>query len=94
MTSLTLAGPDLIARVTGRAPYANGEMNDPQAARLNTAVLEAAGGSLPCYASPGKRVGFRWVSVGSSCVIPRALAARWLARFGVDLDLVEESFRI
>lgn len=89
MTGLTLANADLVGRVTARAPYPGGTFHDRKAARVNAAVFETTGGKLPCYAIPAKRGGFLWVSVGSSCVIARALATRWLARFGVDLDQIE-----
>lgn len=89
MTALTLANPELIARVTGKAPYPNGQFRDAESARVNLAIIERTGGKLPCYATPGKRGGFKWVSVGSSAVMARALATRWLSRYGVDLEQVE-----
>lgn len=91
MAMLTLAGADFVGRVTGLAPYPNGAFHDPRAARVNAAAHQRTGGRLPCYAVPAKRGGFRWVSVGSSCVIARSLAARWLGRYGVDLDELEAS---
>lgn len=58
---------------------------------VNQAVLAATGGRLPCYAIPGKRVAFKWISVGSSSVIPRSEAARFLTRVGINIDIVEAS---
>jgi hypothetical protein len=56
---------------------------------VNTAVLARSGGKMPCYAIPGKRTAFKWVSVGSSAVIGRGVAAGFLARVGVDINEVE-----
>lgn len=90
MNTLTLAGPNLTARVTGRAAYPNGRFHDPEAASVNAAIVASTGGKLPCYASArGGRGSFRWVSVGSSSVIARGLATRWLARYSVDLEHIE-----
>lgn len=56
---------------------------------VNAAVVAISGGRLPCYAIPGKRVPFKWVSVGSSAVISRSVAEGFLARVGVNIDEVE-----
>lgn len=56
---------------------------------VNHAVLTKSGGKMPCYAIPGKRAAFKWVSVGSSAVIGRGVAASFLARVGVDIEEVE-----
>lgn len=56
---------------------------------VNAAVLAMSGGKMPCYAIPGKRAAFKWVSVGSSAVIGRGVAASFLARVGVDINEAE-----
>lgn len=56
---------------------------------VNAAVLAKSGGKMPCYAIPGKRAAFKWVSVGSSAVIGRGVATSFLARVGVDINEVE-----
>jgi len=86
---MMLASQMLIARVTGQEPYPSGKFIDADAARVNRAVLAQTGGKMPCYAIPGTRVPYRWVSVGSSVVIPRGNAARWLAQLGANIDSVE-----
>jgi hypothetical protein len=60
-----------------------------QAATVNAAVVAKSGGKVPCYAINGKRVAFKWVSVGSSCVIGRGEAEKMLARVGVNIREVE-----
>ena len=57
--------------------------------QVNAAVVKASGGHVPCYAIFGKRVPFKWVSVGSSAVIGRGEAARMLGFVGVDIAAVE-----
>ena len=59
------------------------------AAQVNAAVAAASNGKVPCYAINGKRVAFKWVSVGSSAVIGRAEASAFLRRVGVNIDQVE-----
>jgi hypothetical protein len=75
--------------VTGKVAYGSGMFHDAASAKVNAAVVAATGGELPCYAIAGKRVAFRWVSVGSSCVIGRGKAAPWLKWCGADIDQVE-----
>jgi hypothetical protein len=84
-----IANATQIARFTGKAAYANGAFHDAGAAKVNEAVVAKSGGKLPCYATPGKRTAFKWVSVGSSCVIARGEATKWLAGYGVDINEVE-----
>lgn len=79
---MILAGKSDIARITNEEIYHD-------AAKVTAAVIEATGGKVPCYAIKGKRVPYKWVSVGSSCVIPRGEAKKWLARFGADIDECE-----
>ena len=57
--------------------------------KVNQAVMALSGGKLPCYAIPGKRVPFKWVSIGSSAVIPRSEAVSFLRRVGVDISKAE-----
>lgn len=59
------------------------------AASVNAAVAKKTGGRVPCYAINGKRAAFKWVSVGSSAVIARGEATKWLARFGADIGEME-----
>src|SRR4051794_39294731 len=56
---------------------------------VNAEVVRISGGRLPCYAIAGKRIPVRWVSIASSCVIPRHEAKGYLALVGVDIDAVE-----
>lgn len=87
---MILANASQIARFTGREAYGSGLMHDADAARVNAAVVAATGGKLPCYAARrGARGAFRWVSVGSSAVIPRGTAKEWLGRYGASIDEVE-----
>lgn len=86
---MTLANRTQIARITGAEPYPTGTMHDEDAAKVNAAIVAATGGKVPCYATPGKRVPFKWVSVGSSCVIGRGEAERLLRSVGADIDQVE-----
>lgn len=77
-----IASASKIAQITNETIYG-------AAAKVNAAVAKASGGKVPCYAIKGKRVDFKWVSVGSSAVISRGEAARWLASFGIDIQVVE-----
>ena len=86
---MIIANEVAIERYCGRRAWDNGNTMDENAARVNAAVDVVTGGRLPCYAIPGKRGGFKWVSVGSSAVIGRSVAAKWLARFGADIEKVE-----
>lgn len=86
---MIIAHSTKIAQITGQAPYASGDFHDEAAARVNRAVVAATNGQVPCYAIAGQRVPFRWVSVGSSCVIARSEAAKWLKWCGADIDAVE-----
>lgn len=79
---MIIASTGTIAKLTNEAVYKD-------AAKVTAAVVAVTGGKLPCYAIKGKRVPYKWVSVGSSCVIPRGEATKWLARFGADIDAVE-----
>ena len=87
---MIIANAHPIERFTGKTAYASGIMHDSDAAKVNAATVAATNGKLPCYAIKGKR-SFRWVSVGSSAVIGRGVAKEWLARFGADIDLVEQA---
>lgn len=75
-----IAAKSLVQNVTNRGNAAD---------LVNAAIVEKSGGKLPCYAIPGKRVPFKWVSVGSSAVIGRGVAEGFLARVGVDINEVE-----
>lgn len=77
-----IANATQIAKITDTAIYG-------AAATVNAALVAKSGGKVPCYAINGKRAAFKWVSVGSSCVISRGEAAKWLARFGANIDEVE-----
>lgn len=79
---MIIANQEQIAKFTNEAVYGD-------AAKVNAAVIAATGGKLPCYAINGKRAAFKWVSVGSSCVIGRGNAAEWLRRYGADINQVE-----
>lgn len=59
------------------------------AARVNAALIRESGSRVPCYAIKGKRTRVRWVSVGSSAVVGRGVAADFLRRVGVDINEVE-----
>ena len=85
---MIVASNTMIAKVTGKVAYPTGKFHDAKAARVNEAVV-AASGHLPCYAIPGKRVAFKWVSIGSSAVISRKEAANFLARVGVNIEQAE-----
>lgn len=86
---MIIANAEQIERFTGRKAYPSGAFHNADAARVNAAAVAATGGKLPCYAIPGKRVGFKWVSVGSSAVIARGDAANRLAMRGADIAEVE-----
>lgn len=87
---MIIANAQQIERFIGNAAYTTGAMHDAEAAKVNAAVLKATNGKLPCYAArKGARGSFKWVSVGSSAVIARGEATKWLARFGVDINIVE-----
>jgi len=85
---MIVANKTEVAFFTGKTALSNGATMDPRSAAINEAVVAQSGGKLPCYATPGKRA-VKWVSVGSSCVISRGVAREWLARYGVDIDVVE-----
>jgi hypothetical protein len=76
----------MIANKTQAEKIANRGNN---ADAVNASVLVKSGGKMPCYAIPGKRAAFKWVSVGSSAVIGRGVATSFLARVGVDINEVE-----
>lgn len=78
----------LIAHASQIAAFTN-EAKYGDAAKVTAAVVKATGGKLPCYAVKGKRTAFKWVSIGSSAVISRGEAAKWLARLGADISRVE-----
>lgn len=79
---MVIANSSQIARFTNEGTYG-------VAAKVNAAAVAVSGGKLPCYAIPGKRAAFKWVSIGSKCVIGCGEATKWLARFGVDIASVE-----
>lgn len=79
---MTLAGLNIQTRIIDQNIYG-------AAARVNAAILAASNGKVPCYAINGKRVAFKWVSVGSSAVIGRGEAEKMLARVGVNISDVE-----
>jgi hypothetical protein len=85
---MIVANKTEVAFFTGKSALSNGAMMDPRSASINAAVVAQSGGKLPCYATSGKRA-VKWVSVNSSCVISRGVAREWLARYGVDIDVVE-----
>lgn len=80
-----IANKSQIEKFTGKVAYPSGKFHDDAAAKVNAAI----GAKLPCYAIPGKRVAFKWVSVGSSAVISRGVAASMLRAVGVDIEQVE-----
>jgi len=86
---MIIANKFLIERITAKRQYESGAFHDEAAAIINQAVVSATDGKVPCYAIPGKRSGFKWVSVGSSAVVSRGVAKEWLSRYGVDIDKVE-----
>lgn len=77
-----IASQTKINQITDAAIYGD-------AAAVNADLVRQTNGKVPCYAINGKRVAFKWVSVGSSAVIPRGEAAKWLRQFGVNIDEVE-----
>jgi hypothetical protein len=79
----------ILANRSQIADFTNAERYGDDVAAVNAAVVAATSGRVPCYAIKGKRVPFKWVSVGSSCIIPRGDAADWLSRYGADIDAVE-----
>lgn len=79
-----IAGQETISNVTDSGKYG-------KASAANRAALKATNGKLPCYAINGTRKAFKWVSVGSSAVISRGNAAEWFARYGADLDAIEQA---
>lgn len=78
---MILAAASTIAKLTQNEGRCLGD--------VNAAVARISGNRVPCYAVRGKRVPAKWVSIGSSCVIPRGEARSFLARVGVDIDVVE-----
>jgi hypothetical protein len=77
-----IANQTRIEKITDTAIYGD-------AATVNAALVAKTGGKVPCYAVKGKRTRVKWVSVGSSAVIARSEAAKWLARFGADINEME-----
>ncbi|MBZ9921477.1 hypothetical protein LB579_27660 [Mesorhizobium sp. BR1-1-7] len=77
-----IANANQIAKITDASVYG-------EAAHVNAALVAKTGGKVPCYAINGKRTAYKWVSVGSSCVIGRGEAAKRLAQFGADINEVE-----
>jgi hypothetical protein len=65
------------------------QANDQDRSQGFRPLNQESSGKVPCYAINGKRVAFKWVSIGSSCVIGRGEAERMLARVGVDINEVE-----
>ena len=78
----------IIAAATNVEKFTN-EAIYGDAAIVNRAVVARSNGRMPCYAIKGKRQRVKWVSVGSSAVIGRAVAAGFLSRVGVNIDEVE-----
>lgn len=79
---MLIANQPHIEKITNVAIYGD-------AANVNAALVAKTGGKVPCYAINGKRARVKWVSVGSSAVIGRGEAAKWLARFGADINELE-----
>lgn len=79
---MILASANTVAKIANEDIYGGASI-------VNQAVIAASGGKVPCYAINGKRTRVKWVSVGSSCVIGRGVAASFLRRVGVNIDAVE-----
>ena len=79
---MILAAQSTIEKLANMSVYGD-------AAVVNAAVIRKSAGKVPCYAISGKRTRVKWVSVGSSAVIGRGIAADFLRRVGVDINEVE-----
>lgn len=77
-----LASQTRVSSITNEATYGD-------AAAVNAMVVAKSNGRVPCYAIRGKRTRVKWVSVGSSAVISRGVAADFLRRVGVDINEAE-----